>query len=264
MTNKTSSALIWAVADLLRGNFKQSEYGLVILPFTILRRLDCVLEPTKTQVLKEYEGKKPMPLAALERFLAKAASFQFFNISAFTFSSLLGDSANLRANLTTYVGLFSDNVRDIFERFNFQDGNTLSEDGLLAKGAFEQNEFSKIFDNADFGYSTLTVERPLRDEQGNIVLGSKGKQKGQPQPDSSLRDTENVRLKEDIQAYFEREVLPHAPDAWIDHDKTRVGYEISFNRHFYKYIPPRPLDAIDADLKALSAEIMDLLKEVTA
>jgi len=131
-------------------------------------------------------------------------------------------------------------------------------------GGFEETEYSKIFDNADFGYSTITVERPLRDEQSNVVLGTKGKQKGQPQPDSSLRDTENVPLKDDIQAYFEREVLPHVPDAWIDHDKTKVGYEIPFNRHFYKYVPPRPLDEIDADLKALSAEIMALLKEVTA
>ncbi len=131
-------------------------------------------------------------------------------------------------------------------------------------GAFEENEHSKIFDNADFGYSTITVERPLRDEQGNVVMGTKGKQKGCSQPDSSLRDTENVPLKDDIQVYFEREVLSHVPDAWIDHDKTKVGYEISFNRHFYKYVPPRPLEEIDVDLKAISAEIMALLKEVTA
>jgi len=130
-------------------------------------------------------------------------------------------------------------------------------------GDFEQNEFSRIFDNADFGYSTLTVERPLRDEQGKIVLGEKGKQKGKPLPDASLRDTENVPLKDDIRAYFEREVLPHVPDAWIDHDKTKVGFEIPFNRHFYKYVPPRPLEEIDRDLKALSAEIMELLREVT-
>lgn len=130
--------------------------------------------------------------------------------------------------------------------------------------AFEENEYSKIFDNADFGYSTITVERPLRDEQGNIVLGQRGKLKGQPQPDSSLRDTENVPLKDDIQSYFERGVLPHVSDAWIDHDKTKVGYEIPFNRHFYKYVPPRPLEEIDAELKALSTEIMGLLQEVTA
>lgn len=574
-TNATSS-LIWSVADLLRGNFKQSEYGRVILPFTVLRRLDCVLEATKPAVLKEYQAKKDMPAAALDRFLIKKSGYQFYNTSPMTFTAALGDPSNVRANLTNYIGSFSDNVRDVFERFNFQAiidrldqdnllfmvagkfaaidlhpnvvsnahmgamfeelirkfaelsnetagehftprevirlmvellfagddealtqpgvvrtlydptagtggmlsvaeehlhrlnplarlvvfgqelnpesyaickadmlikgqdisnvvyGNTLSEDGLIGKlfdymlsnppfgvewkkiekfirdeytkkgyegrfgpglprvsdgsllfllhliskmrpkaeggsrigivlngsplftggagsgeseirkwiiendwletivalptdmfyntgistyvwivtnhkkperqgkiqlinavefyqkmrkslgskrkelgdadierivklyGSFEDNEYSKIFDNADFGYSTITVERPLRDEQGNVVLGSKGKQKGRPQPDSSLRDTENVPLKDDIQAYFECEVLPHVPDAWIDHDKTKVGYEIPFNRHFYKYVPPRPLEEIDADLKKLSAEIMGLLQEVTA
>jgi len=130
-------------------------------------------------------------------------------------------------------------------------------------GDFRANDYSKIFANADFGYATITVDRPLRDEQGSIILATKGKQKGRPQPDPALRDTENVPLKEDIRAYFEREVLPHVPDAWIDHDKTKVGYEIPFNRQFYQYVPPRPLEAIDADLKVLSAEIMELLQEVT-
>jgi type I restriction enzyme M protein len=73
-----------------------------------------------------------------------------------------------------------------------------------------------------------------------------------------------VPLIDDIGAYMEQEVLPHVPDAWVDHDKTKVGYEIPFNRHFYQYVPPRPLAAIDADLKVLSAEIMGLLQEVTA
>src|SRR6185312_466123 len=91
---------------------------------------------------------------------------------------------------------------------------------------------SRIFKNEDFGYTTITVERPLRDENGKLVLGQKGKLKGKPQPDSSLRDTENVPLGEDIKAYFKREVLPHAPDAWIDEAKSKVGYEIPFNRHF--------------------------------
>lgn len=121
---------------------------------------------------------------------------------------------------------------------------------------------SRVFRNEEFGYTTITVERPLRDEAGNVVLGQKGKQKGKPQPDSALRDTENVPLSEDIQAYFEREVLPHAPDAWIDHDKSKVGYEIPFNRHFYVFEPPRSLHAIDEELKAVSANIMAMLGEL--
>ncbi|MCP1376339.1 N-6 DNA methylase [Dyella lutea] len=121
---------------------------------------------------------------------------------------------------------------------------------------------ARIFRNQEFGYTTITVERPLRDEQGKVVLGQKGKQKGQPQPDSSLRDTENVPLGEDIQAYFDREVLPHAPDAWIDEAKSKVGYEIPFNRHFYVFEPPRPLHDIDEELKAVSARIMAMLGEL--
>ena len=131
-------------------------------------------------------------------------------------------------------------------------------------GRFEESTkdgvpISRIFKNEDFGYRTITVERPERDAEGKIVLGQKGKGKGQPVPDSSLRDTENVPLHEDVEAYFRREVLPHAPDAWIDHDKTKVGYEIPFNRHFYVFKPPRPLHQIDADLKQVTDRILTLI-----
>ena len=129
-------------------------------------------------------------------------------------------------------------------------------------GRLKRVPISRIFNNEEFGYTTITIERPQRDEQGRIVLGQKGKQKGKPQPDSALRDSENVPLSEDVQAYFEREVLPHAPDAWIDHDKTRVGYEIPFNRHFYVFEPPRSLQAIDEELKAVSANILRMLGEL--
>ena len=88
--------------------------------------------------------------------------------------------------------------------------------------------------------------------------------KGKPEADSSLRDTENVPLSEDIEEYFAREVLPHVPDAWIDHSKTRVGYEIPFTRHFYRYTPPRPLEEIQKDLRGLVSEIQAMLAEVGA
>lgn len=87
---------------------------------------------------------------------------------------------------------------------------------------------------------------------------------GSPEPDADMRDTENVPLKENVQTYFDREVLPHAPDAWIDHDKTRRGYEIPFTRNFYKFEPPRPLVEIDADLRRLSIEIQEMLREIAA
>ena len=137
-------------------------------------------------------------------------------------------------------------------------------------GSFEEarddegKPISRIFDNEAFGYHAITVERPLRDDTGQIVLGSKGKQKGKPQPDASLRDTENVPYQDDVGAYFEREVLPHAPDAWIDPDKTKVGYEIPFNRHFYVFKPPRPLAEIDAELKTTTDRILEMIKGLSA
>ena len=119
---------------------------------------------------------------------------------------------------------------------------------------------SRIFKNEDFGYRTITVERPERDADGKVVIATKGKGKGHPVPDASLRDTENVPLSEDVRVYFMREVLPHASDAWIDHDKTKVGYEIPFNRHFYVFKPPRPLAEIDAELKGVTDRILTMIK----
>lgn len=124
-------------------------------------------------------------------------------------------------------------------------------------GDFRESEISKIFDNEDFGYTKITVERPLLDENGEPVL-----KKGKPQPDSNLRDTENVPLKEDIQKYFEREVLPFAPDAWIDEKKSKVGYEIPFTRYFYKYEAPKPSADIMAEIMELEKELDGSLSEV--
>ena len=122
---------------------------------------------------------------------------------------------------------------------------------------FIQNEVSKIFDNEDFGYSKIVVERPQKDENGNPVL--KG---GKPVADTNLRDTENVPLKEDIQEYFKREVLPYAPDAWIDEKKTKVGYEIPFTRYFYKYVPPKPSVEIMAEIKELEKSLDGVLEGI--
>ena len=580
MNHQSLSAFIWAVADLLRGDYKQSEYGKVILPFTVLRRLDCVLEATKPAVLAEYEAKQKAGVNP-EPFLLRKSGQSFYNTSPLDMKKLMGDQDHIRENLYSYVQAFAPAVRDLFERFDFhtqvdrlhkcgllyqvtekfaqidlhpetvdnhqmglvfeelirkfaeisnetagehftprevirlmvnlifiedddvlskpgvvrtiydptagtggmlsvageyleehnpqarltvfgqelnaesyaickadmlikgQDvaniayGNTLSDDGhahkkfdymlsnppfgvewkkvekevrkehesqgfngrfgpglprvsdgsmlfllhLISKmrpakdggsrfgivlngsplftggagsgeseirryvlendlveaivglptdmfyntgistyvwilsnrkpeyrrgkvqlidaigfwqkmrkslgskrkelsddhiaritklfGDFVEAEedgkpISRIFDTSDFGYHTITVERPLRDEAGQVVLGSKGKQKGKPQPDAGLRDTENVPLSESVEAYFKREVLPHAPDAWIDPDKTKVGYEIPFNRHFYVFQPPRPLAEIDAELKQTTDRILDMIEGLSA
>jgi type I restriction enzyme M protein len=135
-------------------------------------------------------------------------------------------------------------------------------------GNFEESTrdgvpISRIFMNEDFGYRTITVERPERDAAGSPVQGTKGKSKGKPAPDANLRDTENVPLSEEVEAYFKREVLPHASDAWIDHEKTKVGYEIPFNRHFYVFKPPRSLSEIDAELKGVTDRILTMIGDLS-
>ena len=254
-----------------------------------------------------------------------------------------------------------DHIGELTKIFGaFRDGQTrpfTEEDPVTHQPVQRQRVVSKIFDNEDFGYHKITVERPLRlnfqasaerlarldDESGfkNLATSAKkdpavrqqeieaGQQRqheirtflgtlgsklykdreaflshlrkfvssavtplrlsgaelkavlaalgerddtaeicrdrdGQPEPDADLRDTETVPLKESIEAYFIREVLPHVPDAWIDTTKTKVGYEIPLNRHFYRYEPPRPLEVIETDIKKLEGEILAMLKEVTA
>ena len=131
-------------------------------------------------------------------------------------------------------------------------------------GKVRLQPLSRLFDNEAFGYRTITVERPLLDDQGQPVVGLKGKAKGKPQPDSTLRETENVPLAEDVEAYFKREIVPHTPDAWIDESKTKVGYEIPFNRHFYVFEPPRDLAEIDADLLAVTDRIKAMIEGLAA
>lgn len=126
-------------------------------------------------------------------------------------------------------------------------------------GDFCESEISKIFSTEDFGYTKIVVERPLRDADGNLLL-----KKGKPQSDSALRDTENVPLTEDIEEYFAREVLPFAPDAWIDKAKSKVGYEIPFTRYFYKYEAPRPSADIMAEILEIEKELDGVLAEVFA
>ncbi len=252
-----------------------------------------------------------------------------------------------------------DHIGDLTRIFGtFKDGETrifTEEDAVTHQPVKRKRVVSKVFDNEDFGYSKITVERPLRlnfqasaeriarldDESAfrnlatsarkasvareeEIAAGRqrqveirdllksmgdklhKGREpfltalkaackksdqrltgpelkavvsalgerdesaeicrdaKGNPESDADLRDTETVPLKEDVEKYFKREVLPHVADAWIDHGKTKIGYEIPLNRHFYRYEPPRPLEVIETDIKRLEGEIMSLLKEVTA
>lgn len=124
--------------------------------------------------------------------------------------------------------------------------------------AFEESDEVKIYDNADFGYTKVCVEQPQKDENGVPITDKKG----DPRPDSKLRDYERIPLKEDIQEYFEREVLPHVPDAWIDESKEKVGYEINFTKYFYKYKPLRSLEEITSDLLELEKESEGLFHDI--
>lgn len=568
---RETANFIWSIADLLRGDYKQSDYGKVILPLTVLRRLDCVLDTTKTEVLKKYEQAKTMNIQNIDPILNKVAGYNFHNRSQFTFDKLIADPNNIAANLIEYINGFSADAREIIEQFEFENqitrmdnnnllfmvvkrfqeidlhpnkvssmemgylfeelirkfaeisnetagehftprevirlminllflndrdiltqkgivktiydccagtggmlsvaeeylqelnpdarlevfgqelnpesyaicksdmlikgqnpvnikkGNSISEDhlpnekfdylitnppfgvkwekigkkvkaehdekgfggrfgaglpstgdgsflflmSLISKmkpegsrlaivfngsplfsgspsgtknessirqwiiendlleaiialpnqlfyntgistyiwilsnhkpanrkgkvqlinavdfykkmskslgdkrnelstdhiaeiteiyGEFINNEYSKIFDNKDFGYAKVTVERPERDAKGNIKTDKHGK----PKADSSLRDTESIPLKDDINAYIKKEVLPHVPDAWVDESKTRIGYEINFTKYFYQYKPLRSLEEIRKDILALEQETLGLINEVIA
>ena len=129
MNHHSLSAFIWSVADLLRGDYKQSDYGKVILPFTVLRRLDCVLEATKPAVLKELAERGE---AGVEPFLMRAAKQSFYNTSKLDMARLVGDADHIAANLYAYIQAFSPAARDIFERFEFfTQVDKLAKAGLL-------------------------------------------------------------------------------------------------------------------------------------
>ena len=156
------------------------------------------------------------------------------------------------------------NANNLFEKRRKALGNKrndISEEQIAEitriYGDFEENEISKIFSNEEFGYTKVTVERPLRDDAGELIL-----KKGKQQPNTALRDTENIPLTEDIDTYFKREVLPFAPDAWIDEKKTKIGYEIPFTRYFYKYEAPRKSCDIMEEIIALEKDLNGDLAEV--
>lgn len=127
-------------------------------------------------------------------------------------------------------------------------------------GVYEDGELvveSKVKDCDDFKYTKVTVERPLRDEQGNPIL-----KKGKPQPDKSLKDTENIPFKQDVEAYMQANVYPYAPDAWIDEKNNKTGYEIPFTREFYKYVAPRKSEEIFAHLQELEQQESALMAKI--
>lgn len=185
----------------------------------------------------------------------------FYNTGIATYIWVLsnkkaGTKREGRVQLINANGLFEKRRKALGNKRNDIPESAIEEITRLY-GDFRETEISKIFDNEDFEYTKITVERPLLDENGEPVL-----KKGKKQPDSSLRDTESVPLKEDIDEYFRREVLPFAPDAWIDEKKSVVGYEIPFTRYFYKYEAPKPSAEIMTEILELEMELNGSLAEV--
>jgi len=158
---------------------------------------------------------------------------------------------------------------DIAEGRKLQEGILAALRPLAGKGIVKNREqFAEMvktaFKKAGLKISAVLLKALLmalaeRDETADICTDAKGN----PESDPELRDYENVPLKENVDEYMKREVLPHVPDAWVDESKTKVGYEININRYFYEYTPPRPLEKIEADLKKIEKEIADMLAEVT-
>lgn len=185
----------------------------------------------------------------------------FYNTGIATYIWVLsnkkqGTKREGKVQLINANGLFEKRRKALGNKRNDIPSDAIAEITKLY-GDFAKTEISQIYNNEDFGYTKITVERPLKDENGKLVL-----KKGKKQSDASLRDTENVPLTEDIKEYFKREVLPFAPDAWIDEAKSKVGYEIPFTRYFYKYEAPQPSAEIMAEILEIEKELDGALAEV--
>lgn len=160
-------------------------------------------------------------------------------------------SVKRRKSLGSKRNEFSDECVALIEKAYMKNADCTLEEGDLKVE-------TKVFDNDYFKYSKLTIERPLVDEEtGEPIL-----KKGKPQPDAKKRDAEIVPWKEDIEEYMKKNVLPYAPDAWIDKKKTKIGYEIPFTREFYKYVAPRKSEDIFSHLKELESKETELMNKI--
>ena len=186
----------------------------------------------------------------------------FFNTSISTYIWILTNQKSERRRGTIQLingaGFFEKMKRNLGAK-NVFISNTHIRQLIQLYTNFEETEHSKIYPNQFFGYTKVTIERPLIDEETGDVVQDK---KGNPKPDTKLRDHERVPLTEDIDDYYQREVKPHVPDSWIDREKNKVGYEINFNRYFYQYTPLRSLKEITDELLALERKSENLLNEV--
>ena len=184
----------------------------------------------------------------------------FYNTGIATYIWVLSNNKEKRrmgkVQLINANGLYEKRRKSLGNKRNDIPQTAINE---IAKiyGDFRENKLSKIFKNEDFGYRKVVVERPLRDESGKPIL-----KKGKVQADPKLRDTENIPLSEDVAEYMKREVLPYAPDAWIDESKTKIGYEIPFTRYFYEYTPPVPSEEIKREILQIESELKGSIERI--
>nr|WP_129677091.1 type I restriction-modification system subunit M N-terminal domain-containing protein [Candidatus Chloroploca sp. Khr17] len=239
---------IWGIADdVLRDVYVRGKYRDVILPMTVIRRLDVLLEPTKPDVLKMKAQLDAADVANQHAALCQTAREAFYNTSKFTLRDLKARTRQqqLKADFEAYLDGFSPNVQEILEKFKFRNQLATLVDADILGSLIE-----KFLDPA-----INLSPNPVLDAHGNVRL---------PAPDSKLRDTEQVPLLEPdgVAAFVRREVLPYVPDAWVDQDATKIGYEISFTRYFYKPQPLRTLEEIRAEIEALERETEGLLSDI--
>jgi type I restriction enzyme M protein len=184
----------------------------------------------------------------------------FYNTGIFTYLWFVTNKKDKKRKgkiqMINAVGMFEKMSKSLGNKRNVISEKQIEEITRIY-GEFKEGAFCKMFENNDFGYNRIVVERPLL-ESGKVVLDKKDK----PKSDASLRDSEDVPLKDNIEEYFKREVLPNVPDAWIDHTKTKIGYEINFTKYFYKYKPLRSLQEIRNDILSLEEETKGMIDHI--
>ena len=265
---------IWGIADdVLRDLYVRGKYRDVILPMTVIRRLDAVLEPTKKAVLDMKATLDEAGIANQDHALRQAAGQAFYNTSPFTLRDLRAraNQQQLKADFEAYLDGFSPNVQEILDNFEYRNqiprlskadrlGTLLKKlldpsINLSPEPVHETDGSVRISGLDNHAMGTIFEELIRRfNEENNEEAGEHW----------TPCDTEQIPLLEEggIEAFIRREVLPYAPDAWFDESSVKIGYEISFNRYFYKPQPMRTLEEIRADILAVRKESEGLLDEI--
>jgi type I restriction enzyme M protein len=262
---------------------EESGWTLKIGRIESLRRIDCVLAPTHEPVREAFAAEERSKIFATTDFGYRKITVEqplrlAFRIDEEGLTELEQEKAFVRLATSRKKGEAGEKESELGRLLQESILQVLSDLGEAEPETVWRDRavFRELLETA-FREAQMKVLAPVtkaiestfgeRDEEAEICLDKKG----QPEPDPQLRDTENVPLWENVDVYFKREVKPHVPDAWINREVVdqrdggvgKVGYEINFNRYFYKYVPPRPLEVIEAEIKEFEGEIVGLLRDVT-